>query len=440
MRKLSCKKNIRYLIPYIVFALMIFGLHVRGHGGDEAQNFKPKNEEVNVDKMVSKAIGIKTEIVELKTIDETIVTTGQIEEIPKNHFDINTPVQGTVSSLLVDLGSKIGIGQSVAVIQSTEIAKLQAEIDQAEAELELAQSNFSREQTLFEKGITAKKDFEASRAFFKSTEAKLKALESNLKILTGLATSDEQGTFQIKSRKSGTVVERHVTVGQVVGANQLLFHAIDLSRLWASANIYEKDIGNVFLGQNVFVSLDGNPKETYEGKLTYIGSVIDEKSRTLPVKADLINTRDVLKPGAFVQLAIHTNKKKDAILIPSKAIVDIDEEKDEEHKHIVYIKEGESYKPRNIKVVKHDKEYTEVISGLMAGEVLVISGGYQLQYAEGKHVDDEEANNKSHNKEYSHIHEHSKNENSSFMYILPGIIGLVIGAFITLLFRRKRND
>lgn len=432
------KKTIKKMNWVFIFVL-IFSNPAYSHGGDEAQDFKPKNEEVNIDKGISKALGIKTQVVELKTIDETIVTTGQIEEIPKNHFDINTPVQGTVSSLLVDLGSKVGVGQSVASIQSTEIAKLQAEIDQAKAELELAQSNFSREQVLFEKGISAKKDFEASKALLKSTEAKLKAFESNLKILTGLATSDEQGTFQIKSRKLGTIVERHVTVGQVVGANQLLFHAIDLSKLWASANIYEKDINKVSLGQNVFVTLDASPKESYEGKLTYIGSVIDEKSRTLPVKAELINTKDALKPGAFVQLVVHTNKKKDAILIPSGAIVDIDEEKDEEHKHIVYIKEGDSYKPRSIKVIKHDKEYTEVISGLMTGDLLVVDGGYQLQYAEGKHIDDEEGNNEEH-EAHGHTHEHTKKENNIFGYVLPVIIGLIIGVFITLLLRRKRND
>lgn len=432
------KKTIKKM-SWVFISVLIFSSPAYSHGGDEAQGFKPKNKEVSVDKAVSKALGIKTQIVELKNIDETIVTTGQIEEIPKNHFDINTPVQGTISSLLVDLGSKVGAGQSVASIQSTEIAKLQAEIDQTKAELELAQSNFSREQVLFEKGISAKKDFEASKALLTSTEAKLKAFESNLKILTGLATSGEQGTFQIKSRKSGTIVERHVTVGQVVGANQLLFHAIDLSKLWASANIYEKDINKVSLGQNVFVTLDGSPKESYEGKLTYIGSIIDEKSRTLPVKTELINTKDTLKPGAFVQLVIHTNKKKDAILIPSSAIVDIDEEKEEEHKHIVYIKEGDSYKPRNIKVIKHDKEYTEVISGLMTGDLLVVDGGYQLQYAEGKHIDDEDENNEEH-EAHGHTHEHTKKENNIFGYVLPVIIGLIIGAFITLFFRRKKHD
>lgn len=436
MRKLKDKKNIRYLTICLVFALMVFGLVVNGHGGEEAQNFKPKNKEVNIDKTISKALGIKTQMVEVKTTYETIVTTGQIEEIPKNRFDINTPVQGTVSSLLVDLGSNIKTGQSVAVIQSTEIAMLQAEISQTKAEFELAQSSFSREQTLFEKGISAKKDFEASRVVLNSTEAKLKALESNLKILTGLATSSEQGTFEVKSQKAGTIVEKHVTVGQVIGANQLLFRAIDLSKLWASANIYEKDISKVSPGQNVFVTLDGNLKENYEGKLTYIGSIIDEKSRILPVKAELNNARGTLKPGAFVQLVIHTNKKKDAILIPSCAIVDIDEEKDEEHKHIVYVKEGNSYKPRNIKVVKHNKEYTEVISGLIPGDILVVEGGYQLQYAEGKHVDDK-TSSESHHEEHTHIHEHLKQESNTTKYIRPAIIGLITGILITLLFKRK---
>ncbi len=427
----------RFFYFYFLFSIF-YSLSCYAHGGDEAQDFRPKNEEVSVDKAISKSLGIQTQIVEIKTVDETIVTTGQIEEIPKNHFDINSPVQGTISSLLVDLGNKVVVDQAVAVIQSTEVSKLQSDIDQAKAELELAQGTFSREQILFEKGISAKKDFEASRSLLRSAEAKLKAFESNLKILTGLATSDEQGTFQVNSKKTGTVVERLVAAGQVVGANQILFHAIDLSKLWASANIYEQDVSKVSIGQKVFISLDGNPKDNYEGKLSYIGSLIDEKSRTLPVKAELSNAKGLLKPGIFAQLVIFTSKKKDAILIPTSAIVDIDEEKDEEHKHIVYIKEGDNYKPRNIKVIKHDKEYTEVISGLMSGDILVVHGGYQLQYAEGKHVD-EDVNNEEH-EEHNHTHEHSNPKNNISVYILPGFIGLILGALVTLLFRKKKHD
>ncbi len=405
------------------------------HEGEDSHNFNPKNEEVSIEKSISKAIGIKTIIIESKTVDDVIVTSGQIEEIPKNHFDINTPVQGTISSILIDLGDKISTGQSLVSIQSTEIAKLQAEIDQAKAELELAKSNFEREKSLFENQISAKKDFDASKAILKSTEARLKAGESNLRILTGLSSSNGLGTFQIKAKKSGTVVERHITQGQVVGANQLLFHAIDLSTLWASANIYEKDVSKVALGQKVLVKLDENKDTVYEGRLSYIGSLIDERSRTLPVKAVLTNDKNSLKPGTFVQLTIHTNKKKNAILIPSKAIVDTDDERDEEHKHIVYIKDGEIYKPREIKVSSHNDEFAEVVYGLKPGEILVTDGSYQLQYAESNIPKEE--NNHAESKTFSHVHENKDNGSSN--YFLPGIIGLLIGIAVTLTINKKNK-
>ena len=352
----------------------------------EDSGFRSKvvHRKVTIDTDDIKTLGIKTEKVAEQDLDEIIKTTGQIEEIPKNHFDVNSPVQGVIKSVLIDLGDVVKTGQPLIIIKSTDVSKLQAEIDQLKAELQLAKTNYEREETLYEKGISPKKDFDAIKAVLASGEAKLSASESNLKILTNLSGGAEQGEFTVSAPKIGTVTERNIAVGQTVSQNQILFRGIDLSYVWANGDIYEKDLNKVKLGQKAFVMLDGNPDENFEGKITYIGSVINKDARTLPVKATLNNQNTLLKLGAFIQIEIHTGQKKQSIVIPRTCLVENDkEETDGSHEHIVYIEdsiEKNLFTPRKIQVESHDSNSVEVIAGLMSGEVIVTEGAYQLQY------------------------------------------------------------
>lgn len=401
----------------IFLALFLFFsfLPVFSHGDDIG--FKAKFEKIPLEKVDIKGTGIETREVKEETVDDVVRTTGQIEELPSSHFDVNSPVQGKVLSVLVDLGAMVQAGQSLATIQSTEIAKLQSELDQSEAELELAKNTLDREEKLFEKKITAKKDLDAAKAFFLGTEAKVKAARSNLKILTGNSDNSEEGTFSVRAPKAGTIVERNITIGQVVNENQRLFHGYDLTKVWASADIYEKDRTKVNLNQKVSVFVDGIRDKVFTGNISYIGSVIKSETRTLPVKALLDNKENILNPGAFIQLNISIGKKKNSIVIPRIALVEVDKEGTEEkHKHIVYLKKGDSYVPRKIEVEAHDSDTVEVISGLMAGEVIVSKGAYQLQFGEGEHDEDE-----------GEDHEHAKRTPIYPNWLIP------IGFLITLI-------
>lgn len=379
---------------FLTLLLFCYFLPAFSHGDDIG--FKAKFEKIPVEKVDIKGTGIETREVKEETVDDTVRTTGQIEELPSSHSDINSPVQGKVLSVLVDLGAMVSAGQPLAIIQSTEIAKLQSELAQSEAELELAKNTLDREEKLFEKKITAKKDLDAAKAFFLGTEAKVKAARSNLKILTGNSGNSEEGTFSVRAPKAGTIVERNITLGQVVNEDQKLFHGYDLTKVWASADIYERDRTKISQNQKVSVFVDGIPDKVFTGNISYIGSVIKSETRTLPVKALLDNKEGILNPGAFIQLNIFTGKKRNSIIIPKTALVEIDKEGTEgKHKHIVYLKKGNLFVPRKIEVEAHDTDTVEVLSGLMAHEVIVSKGAYQLQFGEGGH-DEQESRGEDH--------------------------------------------
>ncbi len=407
--------------------LVLFPLTGLTHGEDV--NFQTNYKKVVLDESAIQTLGIETKAIEETVFEEKIQTTGQIEEIPNNHFEINTPVQGIVTNVLVDIGDNIKIDEPLVTIKSTEISRLQSDINQLKAEFELAKNNYEREKNLFEKGIAAKKDFEFAEAALKGATAKLQADESNLKILTENITSDTQGTFIIKSKKHGVISERIVTNGQAVNINQALLKGADLSTVWVNADIFEKDTNKIKLGQKAVIILDGTNNK-YTGQVTHIGSVINSETRTLPVKITLNNQlKDLtLKSGLFTQVLIQTNSKRKTVVIPKTALVETDKSDVEgKHSHVVFIEEvnntnnnsrnKRTFIPRQIEVESHDSENVEALSGLKAGEQLVIKGGYQLQYTNEEDADEE--------------------HNYSFNWLLFIIIPLILLVIILLIKSRK---
>lgn len=369
----------------LVVLLLLAGLNAFAHGGHES--FTQNHNEIKSDKVVIRTLGIQTKRIIEEDIDDVIKTTGQLEPIPNNEFEVNSPVQGRIRTIFVSLGDFVGLGQPLAQIESPEITKLSSEVNQSGAELELAKSTYEREKSLYEDGISAKKDFEAAKANLAGVEAKLTSAKNNLSILTGSLESSNDGVFNILSHKQGTITERNITVGQVVGSNQSLFKGINLSSIWASADIYEKDQNKVSLGQKVLIMLDGIPDKVFEGKINYIGSIVNNQTRTIPVKVTLQNpyfgtiNKLSLRPGAFIQMAIHTGNKKKTIIIPRSALTGLDKEDvEEKHTHVLYVKKENKFIPREVEVESHDSDSVVVVSGLMSGEEIVVEGAYQLQY------------------------------------------------------------
>jgi len=397
------------------------------HDGEDA-DIKPVFKKVFLDERTIKDFGIKTEKIKEELVTETIKATGKIEEMPNNSFLVNSPVIGKIVEVHVDLGTKTKQWQPLATIQSTQISTLQGEVSNLEAELELAKSNFEREKSLFEEGISAKKELELAEKNLSSVESKLNAAKNNLGLLSENGSQSKEGLFEIKAKKSGIIVERNLNIGQIVQTGDVLFKIIDPSNLWINIDVYEKDASKVKIGQRVLLIPDGLNKKFLEGKINYVGSVINNESRTLPVKAEIKNPMDksgeyLLQVGAFVEAVIHTSGKKTSVIIPRSAIVDVQkDDKEIKHKHIVYVRERTEKKgkfiPRKIEVESHDSNLVEVLSGLLHGEEVVTEGGYQLQFANNPSKENDE-------------------KAQGFNYYMVILLAIITLAIIGFLFRKK---
>ena len=350
----------------------------------------------------TKNSAIEIELVGPQSIAGVIPATGKVL-VPEDRVAVIGPVNaGRIVRLFAGQGSRVQKGQKLADLESADIDQAEADYLKAladyenarrssAAEIRLAQENYDRTKLLYEKTITAGKnlqtaehDLEVAKAAGESSvngaKATLTAARRHLLIL-GLSSStidslpkkpDLAAVFSLNSPIAGTVIERNATVGASVGTDANLFKIIDLSRVWIDANVFEKDLARVRMGQEVKVNLPALPGSTYTGRVILIDSVVDPETRTIKVRTEVANPDSRLKPDMFANVEIVTDLNRSAISIPQTAVLN------DGGKTVVFVAEGNGYQKREVHTGIQNGDRLEIVEGLSAGEKVVVKGNYLL--------------------------------------------------------------
>jgi cobalt-zinc-cadmium efflux system membrane fusion protein len=350
----------------------------------------------------TKNSAIEVELVGPQSIAGVIPATGKVL-VPEDRVAVIGPVnEGRIVRLFAGQGSKVQKGQKLADLESADIDQAEADYLKAladyenarrssAAEIRLAQENYDRTKLLYEKTITAGKnlqtaehDLEVAKAAGESSvngaKATLTAARRHLLIL-GLSNStidslpqkpDLAAVFSLNSPITGTVIERNATVGASVGTDANLFKIIDLSRVWIDANVFEKDLARVRMGQEVKVSVPALPGSTYTGRVILIDSIVDPETRTIKVRTEVANPDSRLKPDMFANVEIVTELNRSAISIPQTAVLN------DGGKTFVFVAEGNGYQKREVHTGIQNGDRLEIVEGLGAGEKVVVKGNYLL--------------------------------------------------------------
>jgi cobalt-zinc-cadmium efflux system membrane fusion protein len=193
-------------------------------------------------------------------------------------------------------------------------------------------------------------------------------------ILAIIESNESLTDYQIKSLISGTIIEKHITRGEIVEAdnNRHGFVVADLSQIWVYLNLYQKDLPFVKKGQKVYISA-GAGQQKVTARINYISPVINEKTRTATARVILPNPNDIWRPGLFVNGTIVTDELIADVKVPKTAIEMI------ENKPCVFVRSEKGFEVRYITLGKKDQTFVEVISGLKQGENFVTKGGFTLK-------------------------------------------------------------
>jgi membrane fusion protein, heavy metal efflux system len=270
-----------------------------------------------------------------------------------------------------------------------EVLQAETEVRKAEVELPIRQQQESAGKLAeAQAGVTkalTQKEVIAAAAQLKRAQASVDAAKTKLTLsdrsyqtrLQQLGTiADRRGLVTIVAPIDGTIADREASVGQSFqDSGAKLMSIVNDAQVLATANIYERDLAQIRVGQKVNVRVASLPERLFTGTISRIGTVVGE-GRVVPVQAQLDNAGKMLKPGMFAQLEVVTDRTSQPVVaIPTTAVVEAN------NKQLVYVQSGDSFQAARVSLGRVTGDLVEVKTGLFAGDRIVTQRG-NLLYAQ----------------------------------------------------------
>jgi membrane fusion protein, heavy metal efflux system len=331
-------------------------------------------------------VDLQTAVVERRSIADEIEATAVLEPNAYALAHVSPRIAGRAIEVHAVLGQRVEAGQILAELDSIELGERKAAFLQAGAELDVARRNYEREKRLFEGEISSEKEYLEAKGDHQRAQASSRAAREALR-LVGL--TDEEidrvtwggrgeplSHFPLTAPFGGTVIERHITLGELITPEDKPFTVADLSTAWILLSVYEKDLARVEVGQDVGIRVDAYPAEYFEGTLTYLSEVVDPKTRTATARVEVPNPRGRLKPGMFARAVVRvpSAERKQALVVPKEAVQSVD------GNATVFVAEGErTFEVREIETGRTVSGLVEILSGVSEGDRIVTRGAFYLK-------------------------------------------------------------
>lgn len=317
--------------------------------------------------------GIKVQKLELQEKAEQLAVTATIQSNQDRLAHVAPRVPGRIVKVSANLGDKVKPGQTLALLDSIELGEARSSYQQAASEAAVAQAGFERAQRLNADNIIPEKEFLRARAEQEKARASLRAAADKLRMMGVNPEKLAGSTFALTAPFAGTVIEKKAVLGELAPIDQSLFTVADLSVLWIEADLFEKDLGKVKVGAQATVTLSAYPGEVFKGKVTYISSTMNKETRTVKARVEVPNPDGRLKPEMFVTAAIHTGSSAKALLLPEEAVLLV------QGQPTVFVAERGGFEARAVEVGERAQGRIVIISGVEAGENVVVGGAYALK-------------------------------------------------------------
>ncbi|WP_233577522.1 efflux RND transporter periplasmic adaptor subunit [Citreicoccus inhibens] len=314
--------------------------------------------------------------------------TARLAFLPKSVAQVAARVPGRLVSLEVNLGQKVKKGEVLGYLESPELGQARADYLSSATKSRVAEENFRREQELLRKGISSEREalqaeaeFSTARADMNAAEGRLHALGLNDAEIRALKADEHYSSrFPARSPLDGTVVEMTGAVGASVEASTPLFTVADPSRLWGVLDVFESQLSSVRTGQRVVLTVAALGERRFEGRVDSIGDIVDEKTRTVPVRVTVSNEDGALKSGMFAQAEVLTTEAAGTEPSPARLVIPREAVQEQGDARVVFVPLGEGrFRPVPVKLGARTAQEVEVLSGLDAGTEVITQGAFILK-------------------------------------------------------------
>lgn len=324
-----------------------------------------------------KAAGVTLESAAPRDLGTVVSFPGEIRFDEDRTAHVVPRVPGVVETVQANLGESVKKGQVLAVIASQQISDLRSEQQAAQRRVELARVTFSREKQLWQDKISAEQDYLQARQTLQEAEISLANAKQKVSAIGASVNSVGGNRYELKAPFDAVVVEKHLTVGEVVSEATNAFILSDLNQVWATFAVPPADLGKVVTGRAVKVS-SPDMNVSVDGKVGYVGSLLGEQNRAATVRVTLTNPNGAWRPGLFVNIAVTSQTDRVAVAVPESAVQTV------EDKPSVFVRTPEGFDTRPVKTGRRDNGYVEITHGIEAGVQVATSGSFTLKSELGK--------------------------------------------------------
>jgi len=335
--------------------------------------------ELRIDPGMMRDIRVTTQIVESRTGGDEVSLLGELAVDERAYAEVGAPMPARASRVLATPGDAVRRGQPLLELQSPDLGRARAEYLSAAARLRLADAALARKRALLQDRIVplrevqeAEAEQEAARASVRSAQAALAAF--GVQPPSGELPADAS-TFILRSPIAGTVVARHVMLGQMLDPATPAFKIGDLSRLWLTVHAFERDAVRIAHGAPARLSFSALPGQRFDGVVALVGREVERESRTVPVRIDVRNPGGTLRPGMSATAQVPVGAANMAILaVPVAAVQRVKGE------WCVFIpKDATTFEIRKIGRGRDLGREVEVLSGLGPKDTIVVEGAFLLK-------------------------------------------------------------
>src|SRR5579872_4879896 len=252
---------------------------------------------------------------------QILTLTGVVSPDITRNVPVISLATGRVVEIKARLGDQVKKGQLLMRIRSSDIAAAFSDYRKAVADEALARTQYDRAQLLYDKGAIALNDLQVSKDAEEKAKVDVETTAERLKVL-GAGTDNPSGVVDIVAPISGVITDQQVTNAAGVaglGAPNP-FTISDLSHVWVLCDVHENEMPFIQMGEYADISLAAYPGQTFKGKVTNIGPVMDPNIRTAKVRLEIQNP-GLMRVGMFVTSAFHSKTEEKRTAVPASAIL-----------------------------------------------------------------------------------------------------------------------
>lgn len=320
-----------------------------------------------------------------QTIHTSMTLPGEIQFNEDKTAQVVPLLGGTVKAIPANIGDTVKRGQVLAVIASTELSDQRSQMLTAEKRLAVARTTFQREKKLWEEKISAEQDYIQARQAMEEAQIEQNNTQQKLRALGATrGAAGSLNSYELRAPFDGVVVEKHISLGQSVKVDSVLFTVSDLSTVWAEVAVPANDIDKVRVGESVTVKASAFEAQV-TGKVSYVGSLLGTKTRTATARIVLANPKMAWRPGMFVNVdvEVESSQREVPVAVAASAIQTV------EDKPTVFARVPNGFVAHVVKIGRTDARYVEVVNGLKLGQEYAAANSFVIKAELGKSSDED---------------------------------------------------